>query len=341
MTAYFPAVTRVTPGYVDPSFIVEVFQASGFPIVLSGNAPKVRLGSEDLVVYKKKLGFKTRSQSGQSRGNLLPSADIVAEQYSCPAYKQRVRNDFRSADSGMASVWGVSLMQALDVLGQLSINQAMRSGCLFGFNPMNAEGLTNSPLATRVTVPADSMGNTDAQNYIAGELAVVFLEYMQDLANRTYQTGVKDLTFKILSPQRMFGYFGMTGIVSLGSFQKDGAGVATIPGMMLDILARNGYKFELAYDDLLIGKGANGTDLMILTIDTVVQPTKGAWNTNLSSNIMPSDGDVNVMYCDMGAPKIEESPIPEGLTQIQELNCTPGWNLRPEALTLISMPFSK
>jgi hypothetical protein len=46
------------------------------------------------------------------------------------------------------------------------------------------------------------------------------------------------------------------------------------------------------------------------------------------------------MYADMAAPMKIPTPTPDGaITELQELRITSGWCIRPQALSIISMPY--
>lgn len=340
MSLNLPVKTIMRPSYEDPGFILEQFQTSSFIMLLSGETAKVRLKPGDQYVYKDSLKLKTRSQAGQSAGNLLPSADLIAAQNSCPAYLHRARFTYDGQDQDAAANWNISLAQANILLGRLAIFQQIRNGTLYGTNLDNNEGLINTPGANTSNLPQDSYGHTGAKNYDAGQMAQYLLNEVLDMLTATYQLGMPGVKVKILSPQRLFGAFATTDIVQLTNYQRDGSGVATAAVMVKEVLSKSGISYDWGYDDTLIGKGDNGTDLVIMTLEEIKVNSNAQLNTNITGNMVPQDLSVNNVYMDMAAPMIIPTPAPDGaITQVQQLRVTPGWCFRPKALTLISMPY--
>ncbi|HDM0058577.1 hypothetical protein QT323_19685 [Escherichia coli] len=48
-----------------------------------------------------------------------------------------------------------------------------------------------------------------------------------------------------------------------------------------------------------------------------------------------------MMFCDMAAPTEIPSPMPDGgLTTLYTMRATPGWNFRPEGITLLSAKYA-
>ncbi len=83
-------------------------------------------------------------------------------------------------------------------------------------------------------------------------------------------------------------------------------------------------------DDTLIGKGAGGNDLIIVTNPTIEVPeARHTINTNIFSTLVPNQQAVNVMFCADGSAEWEiPSPMPDGgLTTLYTMRATPGWNL--------------
>jgi hypothetical protein len=101
-----------------------------------------------------------------------------------------------------------------------------------------------------------------------------------------------------------------------------------------------GDEVEYYYDDTLIGKGAGGADMVILTIPEIEQPDMPGINTNVFGDIQPATKAVNLQYADMAAPMKIPTPIPDGaITEVQQLRITSGWCIRPQGLYLLSLPY--
>ena len=64
-------------------------------------------------------------------------------------------------------------------------------------------------------------------------------------------------------------------------------------------------------------------------------------NTNIFATLMPNQQAVNVMFTDVAAPTEIPSPMPDGgITTLYTERATPGWNFRPEGVTLLSAKYS-
>jgi len=341
MSNFLPTRTVVKPSYEDPGLIIDNFQLSGFLSMLTDGAPKVRLSPGDQYVYKNGLSAKTRSAAAQSGGTYLPSADLIAQQYSVPAYKIRVRLTQEADDEEAAGNWGIALPQTNTFLAQMAIFQQLRNTTLYGFNPANNEGLKNTAGATELNLPSDSFGNTGVLEYDAGQMFNFLTETVVEMLSKCFQLGLRDVTVKVLAPQRIFGLIAISKIVQLTSYQRDGAGSNSSAGSAQEVLSRSGIGFEWAYDDTLIGKGDAGSDLVIMTLNDIKTGTQSVIDTNVFGKTSPRDDSVNNVYMDMAAPREIPTPVTDGgISKVYELRATPGWNFRPQALYLISMPYS-
>lgn len=133
-----------------------------------------------------------------------------------------------------------------------------------------------------------------------------------------------------------------TGVVQLTSYQREGAGSATVGTMVKDIAQKAvGDEVIFTVDETLLGKGANGTDLIIISAPVLNVPENSASiNTNVFASLTPNQRAVNQMFCDVAAPTEITTPIADGaLTTLYTLRATPGWNVRPEGVTLLSAAF--
>jgi hypothetical protein len=339
-----PARLIVQPSYFAPEKILKFNQRSGAFEMLHGGAPETRLGEGDLAVYIGTLDVRTKTAAGQNAYEQLPSADIVADYISTPTYLMRTRAEWNHHDSAAASRWGVSIDTAQRLAMRMGIFQQMRNNLLYGMNPSNGEGLVNSPGATTTNLPADSNGNTTFITYDNGQMALFFLSVVVGIKTRTFQYGQPSHVV-ITAPQRILGQMETENVVQLTQYQRSGAGVATTMGMVREVLAMAGDTVEFAYDDTLIGQGAGGNDLVMVTIPSVKDPTGnrkgvGAIDTGEFNKLMPSMEACNVMFVDMVAPREIRAPLPAGAVDVvSELRGTSGWNVRPEALTLVSMQY--
>lgn len=336
----FNAQLKVNPSFSEPDAILTYAQPSGAFAVLPESSPRVKLGENDLYVYINSIDVRTQSQNSQFSPSLLPSASLTGTYGSTQTYNLLVRNEYGPEDEAAAAAYNVSAPQMLDFAGQQGIFQGMRSMLLYGVNSSNGEGLLNTVGATAVTLPPDSYGNDTVLTYDNGEMALWLLNQITNLLVGTYQTTNK-LRVVLLAPQRVLVQFQLANVVQLTSYQRDGAGTGTTASMVQDFLNRMGYELEFCYDDTLEGKGANGSDMMILTVPEIETPTIDKFNTNKFGDTKPHLNAVSLMYTDMAAPMKIPTPIPDGaITEVQKLRASCGWCVRPQGLFLLSMPYN-
>lgn len=339
MANYFPAVAKVSPSFSEPEAIITYNQASGAFAALQEGKPRVKLGDGDLYVYVNSLDIRTETLAAQSAGNYLPSATLTADYYSTQTYLIRTRAQYNHHDMAAAAGWNVSLPAAQDLASLQGIFQQMRTSLLYGFNPSNGEGLLNTAGATNVTLPPDSYGNTQTTTYDNGEMAIFWLQQVLDLKSSMYQVG-KPSKIVVISPQRVFGQFEYANIVQVTSYQRPGAGTSTTAEVIQNVLEEMGDSVEWHFDDTLIGKGAGGADMVILTIPEIEQPEMAGINTNIFATLQPNMKAVNLQYADMAKPRKIPTPVPDGgITEVQEIRITSGWCVRPQGIRLVSLPY--
>ncbi len=340
MANYFPAQAKVTPSFSEPDLIITYSQATGAFEALAGGKPRVKIGNDDLFVYVNALDLRTEQAAGQSAGNFLPSASLVATYYSTPTYLVRTRAIWDHHDMAAAANYSVSLPAAQDLAQRQGIFQQMRTALLYGYNPANGEGLLNTAGATAVTLPADSYGNTTVSTYDNGEMALFILGQIVAMKSLMFQSGGNiSNKIKIISPQRVFLQLSYASIVQVVSYQRPGAGTSTVGQVIENVAAEMGDTVEWYFDDTLIGNVAGGSDAVLLTIPEIEQPDVPGINTNVFPSLQPNMKAVNVQYADMAAPMKIPTPVPDGaITEVQELRITSGWGLRPQGITILSMP---
>ncbi len=337
----FPTGAKIIPSFTEPELIITFAQASGAFYALAGGKPRVKIGSEDMAVYVNTLDLRTEVVAGQSPSNLLPSASLAVDYYSTPTYLYRVRAIWDHHDMARASIWNVSLPAAQDLAMRQGIFQQMRNALLYGFNPTGGEGLLNTVGATKTTLPPDSYGNTQVSTYDNGQMASFWLGQLVTLKSRMFQSGgnIKNKTV-VISPQRVFLQLAQANIVQVTSYQRPGAGTATTGGVIKAVTAEAGDEFEWYFDDTLIGQGVTSAyDAVLMTMPEIEVPRFAGINTNMFAGLQPSMLATNLMYLDMPAPMKIPTPTPDGaITEIQEIRGTSGWNVRPQAITIVSLP---
>jgi hypothetical protein len=334
------AYITVSPSFQEPSLILPYSQASGAFDTLPDSKISVMLGEGDLAVYIKRLDVRTQVAAGQAAATSLPSCNIFTSQILTATYLQRVNSQWDHHDARAASNWGFSLIDAYRYAMWQGHYQFARSALLYGYNPVNGEGLLNGAGSYSVNLPPDSNGNTTILTYDNGQLALFLLQQVVNIKTRTNQLGI-GRQFTILGPQRDLGQMAYPGIVQLVQYQRDGAGTATISGMVKETLMANGDQILWVYDDTLIGQGPAGTDVIVLVMPQVQRPVGTPLDTNVFASLQPNFMDCTKMYSDMAAPmEIMNPAIGLGMTNfLTELRVTSGWSVRPEAVTLINASY--
>jgi hypothetical protein len=341
MSAFAPAITTVSPSMMLPEVVMQYSMASGAFEILPGGAPAVKIGSSDLVVYQKYLRATTQAHVGQSLPGQLPSSSIVPSYDQMMTYRMSTRSQYSYLDTDAASRWGYSLVDALRLANRQGHAQQLRNMLLYGVNAANNEGITNSPNAITSNLGSDSQGNDSYTTWDAGEMAKFMLGLIASQKTRMMLLG-QTLTTVVLAPQRFLQALAWTGVVELTSYQRPGGGTATV-GTMIKTIANEASGDDVIFcaDDTLIGKGAGGTDLIVITNPELVVPdARQDINTNIFATLTPNQQAVNVMFCDMAAPTEIPSPMPDGgLTTLYTMRSTPGWNFRAEGVTLLSAKY--
>lgn len=339
MANIFPSFVTANPSFILPELILQYSQASGFTDVLAGRSLMPRLGDGDLYVYAKKIDLRTKAAAGQVAYNALPGVTVSASMVSTPTYLVRARAEYDHHDTQQAGVWGVSLPEAQRLGMRQAIFQQVRSAALFGMGNAG-EGLLNATGATTVNLPADSNGNTTVVTYDNGQMALFLLGQIGALKTRTMQMGLP-ARITVLAPQRVISAFSYSGVVQLTQFQRAGGGVSTIAGMTEHIADGNGDEIEFVCDDTLINAGAGGTtDAVLMVMPEVKKPVGKQFNTNVFATLAPGLEATTLQMCDMVAPREIPTPLPGGAIDVlSELRITPGWGLRPEAISILSMQY--
>jgi hypothetical protein len=339
MPVIAPAFVTLNPSLTLPEIITTYSQPSDAFRLLPSSDLTVRLGEGDLVVYANRADIRTKMQAGQSAMNQLPSVSIALSQISTPTYLMRVRAEYDHHDAAAMARRGMAIDQAQRLGMQQGHYQLTRGALLYGFNPANGEGLLNTVGATVTNLPPDSFGNTTVNAYDNGEMAAYLISQILAVKTRTNQLGIPR-RFVIIGPQRTLGIFEYN-IVQLTQYQRPGAGTESTAGVVEGVGGLNGDTIEWGYDDTLIGKGAGGTDAVILCMPEVENPQNGlAINTNIFSTITPGLSYNTMQLADMVMPRELTAPLPAGAVDIvSEMRITSGWGIRGEAIEIISMPY--
>jgi hypothetical protein len=250
-----------------------------------------------------------------------------------------VRGEYDHHDTAAMGRWGLSIVETQRLGMRQGHFQLARNALLYGMNPANGEGLLNTAGATAVSLPPDSNGNDTVVTYDNGEMAFFLLAQIQTLKTNTNQLGIGH-TIVILGPPQVLGTFEYQNIVQLTQFQRQGAGSTSTAGLVKDVADMNEDDVIWVYDDTLIGKGAGGTDAVLMVMPEVKKPQGSKINTNEFAKLAPGIEACALMYCDMAAPREIPTPLPGGAIDVlSEWRITSGWGVRPEAIRIISMQY--
>jgi hypothetical protein len=339
MPGVTPSFLIVNPSFIEPGIILPYVQASGAFAIIAGEEPLVRLSEGDLYVYMKRLDVRTRMAAGQAAYNMLPSVSVALSMISTARYGMRVRAEYDHHDTAAMGRWGLNMVEAQRLGMRQGHFQLARNALIYGFNPVNGEGIINAQGATLVTLPADSNGNDTIVTYDNGELGVWLITQISALKTRCNQLGI-GRSFVILGPQRTLAAMEYQNIVQLVQFQREGAGSATTAGLVKDILAMNDDDIAWCYDDTLIGQGAGGNDAVLLVMPEVKKPVGTRINTNEIAKLAPGIEACTLMYAEMAAPREIPTPLAGGAIDVlSEWGLTSGWGVRPEAITVMTMQY--
>lgn len=331
--------TKVDPSFVEPEIVLKYVQASGFTDLMAGGTPRVKLGEGDLYVYLKYLDIRTFVQVGQTAVNSLPSASIVGEFFGTATYLLQARSEFDHHDTANMARWGADINSAQNLARRQGTFQQLRNGFLYGFNPANGEGMVNQTGATSVTLPADSFGDTTSRTYDPGQMGGFYLQQIVNAKIRMFQLGMPS-RIVFCGPQRILGPL-QYNVVQLTSYQRPDAGTASTAELVKNIAEEAGDLVEWTFDDTLSGQGASGDDLVIMTLPEIKKPqVQTNINTNEFGGLKPGFDATVLQYMDMAAPRDITCPLPGGRIDIQsELRATSGWAPRPDAVSLLSIPY--
>ncbi len=337
----FESLPIVNPSFIEPQTVLQISQRSGAFNLLPKQSLKIRLSTNDLYVYIKTLEMRSTLNSGQSAGNQLQGPAFISKLRSTPTYMVRSEVEFNHHDVAAAGVWDVDLMNAYRKAVHQSFAQNARDALLYGFNPTDGEGLLNTAGLTSVNLPPDMSNNTTFRTYDNGQFGLFLLQQIVATQIRLFQSAESGNKVVVLGPQRILATAIKANIVQLVQYQRAGAGTHTTGGMVTDVLENAGDLITWAYDDTLIGKGSGGTDAVLIIIPELEdQGNHPGPNTNEFAKLQPAFTDCTAQYADMVAPREITTPVAGGVTDVlYERRITPGWGVRPEAITLLNISY--
>src|SRR5271154_1264812 len=184
------AYVTLNPSFIEPEFLLQYSQASGFIDLLAEGQMRVRLAEDDLLAYMKQLNLRTKMAASTAGSQELPSVDVQATMISEPTYLLQVRNEYNHHDVAAGSRWGFAVPEAYRLGGRQANFQLARDASLFGMNPQNGEGFLNASGATAINLPADTFGHTTIVTYDNGQMAFFLASLVLNIKTRTYQLGL-------------------------------------------------------------------------------------------------------------------------------------------------------
>lgn len=331
-----PAYTTINPSFMEPDILVAYSQVSGAFELLPKGQPRVKLSDGDLAVYIRRLDLRTKMAAGQAAYNMLPTVEPVFSYISTPTYLTRVRAEWDHHDSAAAGRWGAGITQLYRLGMRQAHFQFMRSALLYGINPGLGEGIVNAAGATSFSLPPDTNGNDTIVTYDNGQMGLLLLQTVGAIKTRTNNIGI-GREFTILAPQRVLQQWEYN-VVQLVQFQRPGSGTESTAGMTKLVAEVNDDNIKWVADDTLIGRGSNGSDLIIFVMPEIAVPdAPNEINTNEFAKITPGMLECTAMYTDMVAPREITTPLAGGAVDVlSEHRISSGWGVRPEAISLLN-----
>jgi hypothetical protein len=102
----------------------------------------------------------------------------------------------------------------------------------------------------------------------------------------------------------------------------------------------NGDTVEWVYDDTLANYSSAGVDTVLIVMPEVEKPRGAVFNTNEFATLTPGLSACTLMYADVAAPIEIPTPLAGGAIDVlSEMRASPGWGVRPEAVTVLTMTY--
>lgn len=142
--------------------------------------------------------------------------------------------------------------------------------------------------------------------------------------------------------QHVLGTMEIQQIVQPISYQHLGGGTDTVGGMVKEVLRGTNVQVSWVYDDTLTDVGADGTNMVVVTIPKVeVSMVNSTVNANEFTRLTPLLAANALIFIDMAAPRGTPTPIAgDAIDVLSETRSITGWTVRPEAIAVLSMAYS-
>src|SRR3984957_8060821 len=125
------AYITLSPHFMEPEFLLQYSQASGFIDLLADGQMRVRLPEDDLLGYAKEVNLRTKQYAGQASLNELPGVDIMATMINTPTYLIKTRAIWDHHDVAAGGRWGFAVPEAYRLGGRGGDHQRPRRLRLF------------------------------------------------------------------------------------------------------------------------------------------------------------------------------------------------------------------
>lgn len=333
---------------VVPGVMVQRAQKRGTLNLIAGGKPKNVLNQNVQKVYINGIRYRGLAKASREPGNELPSVSFNTTQKATNAYWLSTSTKYSVWDDDNAKFSGLNAPQIQNMIAHGAIADLTAILALYGTGEGMSEGIMNSPGVFEENLPADSNGALSLRTYDAGEFAQYFLQLTVDAETRMLTVGLdREQVLNVLMPQRVLGYLRRSSVIKLTSgIQRDGGGVHTIEGRIQAVATSPNGNISINFyvDDTLIGKGAGGSDAVVMCYPGFPDTPDDIYNTDALAALPNSIQEMVAMYTAHSQPMEIESPAVDGSQGVYttyHTKVTPGWALRPEAVTILSLPYDE
>lgn len=340
MSGISPNLQAYNNTYQSPNFLLtKVLRSGAFRLLGEARPRAMPLATPQVMI--RTLTNRGEAMVGENVTRNLPIGTLpVLGAFYIPTYSIASTVMYNSIDSLRSKENSYDLRSMLDDGMKQTFRLTERNLLIYGAKNAPNEGILNAVGAYAHTLDPDQFGVSNISNMDQGYLATALSGLASDIVQKAMAVG-EPTRLVILAPQRIITVLTSRKVVQLTDYQRPGAGVAGAGEMAAALLANISVNFELAVDDSLIGKGKNGTDLIIIGVPEI-PPDSGEINsTNAVYAGFPNkENGCIVQYTDSYMP-IAKSAItfPGELQVVYSKNTTSGIVVRPELFSLISVAY--
>lgn len=326
-------LSRIIPSSVIPKVVIPQFQNADFSKYFGAKTSYGTAGSDFL--YLNTINKVSATTEIGQQWRIPESVQASNGQLQFPYYTISARSEYsdQSAQKFSELGMGISLPDLLDKLCEMGIQQRRHYAALFGFNPLENQGLLN--MATAVTLPADSGTHTTLSTYIQGELLSFLVSVARDIMNGTFGMAKPVV---LASSVRTINLLESI-IVPLTDWQNKGAGVNSVAGTYRTILGEwlGAGKIEFIKDDLLKEAGTGLSDIILLIAPGLSEQEAVEYDQNLDI----SQETANTLIDNPGDMIITTNPKNNRMMSSDySVKTTPGCVVREEAIVAITAKYA-